>query len=203
MQIVWDLQFFLDLDEFCNAVVHFLDSVEFGETHAPLVGDVIDATFGFCMFTAGTADLQIVFAGNFFELGLVGGELGYFDVDRSTDSGTQVGWAESEETEPVVVGEGQPFFDVVYSTDQTPENGAEVTTHLHGNDTKMIFFVDPNQEGFVVVVIDTTSRWPETARVGGLQEAVTFLEQEVVVDQFLLDFFAHASKWVEGTFEFT
>lgn len=80
---------------------------------------------------------------------------------------------------------------------------SKITAHLHGNDTKMIFLVAPDQESFGVVVEDTTASRPEAASVGGLQEAVTFFEEEVIVDQLLLDFLAHAGQRIEGSLQFT
>lgn len=66
----------------------------------------------------------------------------------------------------------------------------------------MIFLVAPHQEGLIVIVEDTASGRPETAGVGGLQETIALLEEEVVVDQFLLHFLAHAGERVEGTLQF-
>jgi len=90
--------FLLHLDELGDAIVHLFDSVEFGETHTPLVGDVVDATLSLSVLAAGSTHLQVVFASNLIELSLVGGQLGYLDVHGGTDSCSQVGWAESEET---------------------------------------------------------------------------------------------------------
>lgn len=77
----------------------------------------------------------------------------------------------------------------------------EVAAHLHGNDTKMILLVAPHQEGLIVVVEDATTGWPEAAGVGGLQETIALLEEEVVVDQLLLHLLAHAGERVEGTLQ--
>lgn len=102
-----------------------------------------------------------------------------------------------------MVRERYTFFNIVDSRDQTPVHSTQVTTHLHRNDTKMIFFVTPYQEGFSVVVENATARGPEATGIGGLQETITFLEQEVIIDKFLLNLFAHASQGVEGSLEFT
>lgn len=66
----------------------------------------------------------------------------------------------------------------------------------------MIFFVAPYQEGFVIVVEDAASGRPEAAGVSGLEETVAFLEEEMVVDQFLLHLLAHAGKRVKGALVF-
>lgn len=67
----------------------------------------------------------------------------------------------------------------------------------------MILLVAPDQEGLVVVMEDATSGGPETAGVRCLEETVAFLEEEVVVDQLLLHFLAHAGERVESTLQFT
>ena len=67
----------------------------------------------------------------------------------------------------------------------------------------MVLLIAPHQEGLVRVVVDTAAGRPEAASVGGLQEAVTLLEEEVIVDELLLDLLRHASQWIELAFEFT
>uniref|UniRef100_A0A0A9XT78 Glutamate racemase n=1 Tax=Lygus hesperus TaxID=30085 RepID=A0A0A9XT78_LYGHE len=197
------LQFLFYLDQFGDSVVHFPDSLVFGETHTPLVGDVVDTTFGFSVLPSGTTDLEVEFASDFFKLGFVGGELWELDVNRSADGGSQVGGAESEESEPFVVGEGHPLFNVVDSANETPVDLSEVTTHLHGDQPEVIFLIAPDEESFVFVVVDTPTSGPESAGVGSLEETVTLLEEEVIIDELLLDLFGHASEWVVGSLELT
>lgn len=48
---------------------------------------------------------------------------------------------------------------------------SQITTHLHGNDTQMILFVNPNEESLVVIMVDATPCGPVSASVGGLQES--------------------------------
>lgn len=66
----------------------------------------------------------------------------------------------------------------------------------------MVLLVAPDQKGLVIVVEYTTSGGPETARVRCLQETIALLEQEVIVDQLLLHFLAHAGKRVKSALEF-
>jgi len=194
---------FLNLDELKDAVLHFLDSLEFSETHAALVGDVVDATFCLSVFTTGSAHLQVELAGNLLKLGTVSCELGEFDVDGSTDGGSEIGWAEGKESETVVVAEGDALFDFVDSAGKTTEDLSEIASHLHGDDTKVILFVAPDQEGFVVIVVDTTASWPVTAGIGSLEETIALLEQEVIINQLLLDILAHSSQGVVFALQLT
>lgn len=193
----------LQLDELKDTVLHFLDSLVFSESHAALVGDIVDAALGFGVLSAGTTDLEVVLGGNFLELSLVGGQLGDLDVHGGTDGGAEVGGAESQETKTLVAAEGNPLLDLIGSGNHTAVNFTEVTTHLHGDDAEVILFIAPDKERLGIIVVDTAARGPVSAGVGGLEETVTLLEKEVVIDELLLDILGHASEGVEGTLELT
>lgn len=60
----------------------------------------------------------------------------------------------------------------------------------------MVLLVDPDEEGLVVVVVDTASLRPEVAGIRLLQVTIALLEQEVVVDQLLLRLLRHAVQRV-------
>jgi hypothetical protein len=49
----------------------------------------------------------------------------------------------------------------------------EVSTLLHGNDSKLILFVNPDEEGLLIVVEDTSALWPFSVQVASLQESVS------------------------------
>ena len=66
---------------------------------------------------------------------------------------------------------------------------------------KPTLLVDPHEEGLGVVVVDATTSWPVSAGVGGLQETVTLLEKEVVVNELLLGLLVHASQREVGALE--
>lgn len=66
----------------------------------------------------------------------------------------------------------------------------------------MIFLVDPDQEGLVVVVKDATSSGPETTSIRRLEETIALFEEEVIVDQLLLHFLAHASERIKSALQF-
>lgn len=104
----------LKLDEFGDTVVHLFHSLVLGETEAPLVGDVIDATLSLGVLAASAAYLEIVLGRDLLELGLVSGELRNLDVHGCAHRRAQVRRAEREEAEAVVVGERQPLLDLVH-----------------------------------------------------------------------------------------
>jgi hypothetical protein len=50
----------------------------------------------------------------------------------------------------------------------------EVSTLLHGDDSQLIFFVNPDEERLVVIVEDSTTLWPVSVQATSFQESVTF-----------------------------
>jgi hypothetical protein len=79
------------------------------------------------------------------------------------------------------------------------ENFGNTSTLLHGNNSELIFFIDPDEERFGIVVEDTSSFWPVSVEVACSQESVSLLEKEMVINELFLSLFAHTSKWVEGS----
>lgn len=197
------LKLFFNLDEFHDAIVHFFNGIVFGKTHATLVGNIVDATLSLGVFAASSAHLQVVLRGYLLELSFVGGQLRHLDVHGGANSRSQIRWTKSEESKTVIVGEWYSLLDVVDGSHQTTVYLTQITTHLHGDDTKMILLIAPDQEGLGVVVVDATSARPVAASISRLQETITFLEQEMVVDEFLLYVLGHSGQWIEGTLEFS
>lgn len=145
--------------------------------------------------------LKIELGGSSIQLRLVRSQLGKLDVNRCSDGCSQVSWAEGEVAKPVTTGKGYLLFNLSDSVDHAPVNAAQVTALLHGDDSQVIFFVHPDQECLVIIVVNTTSSWPVAACVRSLKETVSFLEEEVVINKLLLHFLTHASEWVIGTLQ--
>ena len=86
---------------------------------------------------------------------------------------------------------------------QSFEYTLDITTLLHGDDSKLILFVDPDKECFGCVVEDTTAFWPVTLHTSYLQVWISRHEEEVIIDQLLSDLLVHASQWVVVTGKIT
>ena len=86
---------------------------------------------------------------------------------------------------------------------------------LHGNDPEMVLLAAPDQKVFILVVKDAPARRPIPNKghnislcslallstsvpdgVGGPEEPVALLEEEVIVDQLLLGLLAHVGQRV-------
>ena len=91
------------------------------------------------------------------------------------------------------------LFDLPCCSCKSSENCSDVGTLLHGDDPELVLFIDPNKEGLLVVVENTSALWPVAVETTGIEEAITLFEQEVIVNQLLLLLWSHGSKRVEGT----
>jgi len=90
-------------------------------------------------------------------------------------------------------------FNMVSGSAKSIEDGLDVSTWLHGNDSKLVLLVDPDEESLGIVVENTSAGWPVSVKIAGLKESVTLLEEEVIVDERFLIFFAHTIQWIEFT----
>jgi len=100
-----------------------------------------------------------------------------------------------------IVSEFADGLDVSGGSGKSIENLSDSSSWLHGDDSELIFFVNPNEESLLVIMEDTSTRWPVSVEVACLQESVTLFEKEMIINQFLLIFFVHALEWVESTFK--
>merc|ERR1712192_122018 len=79
---------------------------------------------------------------------------------------------------------------------QSAEHFPDISSLLHGDDTELILLVDPDEEGLLCVVEDTTTLRPVTLHTSNSQVPVSRDEEEVVVDQLLADLLVHSSQRV-------
>ena len=59
-----------------------------------------------------------------------------------------------------IVGEFSLFFNLTSSNRESLEDLLDVGALLHRDDSELIFFVDPDKECLVVVVVDTSGFRP-------------------------------------------
>ena len=72
-----------------------------------------------------------------------------------------------------VVGELSVLLDVLAGARESVEDGVDVSTWLHGDDSELILFINPHEEGLGIVVEDTSSLGPFTVKSASLQESVS------------------------------
>jgi hypothetical protein len=154
------------------AVVHVLHEVLLGAAKSAFVRNVEGAVCGLGVLAVDATNLDVVFVRDSLELGHVLAEVGELDVDRGAHGGAAVGGAGSDVSEVLVVGELHNFFDFGCAAREAFEDSSNVSAGLHADDSELVLLVDPDEEGLVFVVENTTAVGPIAVEAAGLQEAV-------------------------------
>ena len=68
------------------------------------------------------------------------------------------------------LGDTLEFFN---GSAESVEDATDICTWLHWDDSQLVLFIDPHEEGLVVVVENTSSVWPVTVQVASLKETVS------------------------------
>ena len=148
---------FLDLDEFLDSIDHVLNEVLFGSSQSSSVGDVEDTVIGLGVLAMDTSDLDMVLGGDLLELFLLLHQLWKLDMDGGSEGGSEIGWARGDVTKMGIVRELADGLDVGGSSAESVENFEDTSSWLHGDDSQLILFVDPDEESLGVVVEDTSA----------------------------------------------
>ena len=143
-----------------------------------------------------SSDLNVIFVSNLVELLFVFflGKIWKFDMNRSSKSSSEIGWARCDITKMIIVSELSLCLDLSSSNSESAENSSDISSLLHGDNSKLILLVDPDQECLFLVVENTSTSWPVSVETTGFQESVSFLEQEVISNQLSLFFFGHGGQ---------
>ena len=95
------------------------------------------------------------------------------------------------------------FLDFCGCLLKSGENCANISSLLHRYDSELILFVDPDKEGLLIVMENTTTFWPVSVEAACLKESISFLKKEMVIDELLLLCSSHRSKRIESASELT
>jgi hypothetical protein len=123
-------------------------------------------------------------------------------MDRGTHASAQVGGAGVDvaklgaEQEVLARLSLDRVSDSLNATGKALKDGKDIATILHGNDTELIFLIDPDKEGLGIIVEDTTTLRPITLHTSNLQIWVSRHEEEVVINKLLANLLIHASQRV-------
>jgi len=103
----------------------------------------------------------------------------------------------------LIMGEIHNGLDMGNSSAESIENFNDTRSILHGDDSKLILFVDPDKERLGFVMEDTSSGWPVSVKVASSQESVSLFKEEMVINELLLSGGVHTVKWVESSLKVT
>jgi len=122
-------------------------------------------------------------------------------MNRSSKGSTKVSRARGNVSKMLILSELAILFDSLGSSAKSIKDLFDSSTLLHRDDSELILFIYPDKESLGIIVEDTTSGRPITVKIASLEEPVSFLEKEVIINELLLIFSIHAFKRVEFTFE--
>ena len=122
-------------------------------------------------------------------------------MNWSTKSCSQICRTRCNVAKMIVVSKLYHCLNVSCSSAESLKDLVNICSWLHWDDTKLVFFVYPHQECLVIIVEDSSAWWPVTIEIASLKESISFFEQEMIFDELLLIFLAHAIQRIESTFE--
>jgi len=204
------LQFKILLPEGVDTIDHGLDQLDLRVAQTMLVGNVISVTSLSTGLSAGTTGLEVEgLAPGLQSVNAILGPAGQVNVDRGAHASAQVGGAGVDITklggqEEVLARFGLDGIADGLDTPGEPfEDSLNIASLLHGDDPKLILLIDPDQEGLVLVVEDTTAFGPVALHTSDLQVGVTGHEKEMVIDELLADTLIHAGQGIVASGEVT
>lgn len=156
-----------------DTIDHILDELSLRLSESSSVGNIEDTIVSLGMLTVNTSDLDLVFIGNLVESGFISHQLWKLDVDRSSHGSTKVSWARGNVTKMIVMGELADSFNMRGGSAESLEDLTDVSSWLHRDDSQLILLVDPDEESLVVVVENTSSRWPVSVETTRFKESVS------------------------------
>ena len=163
----------LSFDKSFDSVDHILDEGFLGESESSLVGDVKDTVVGFGVLSVDSSDLDVVLVGDLVEQVFVLHQLWKLDMNGGSQGGTEVGGAGGDVTEVIVVSELADLLNLSGSSAKSVENFLDTSSLLHGDDSELIFFVDPDEESLFGVVENSSSGWPVSVEIASDKESVS------------------------------
>ena len=135
------------------------------------------------MLSVDSSDLNMELVGNGVELFLVLHELWKLDVHGSSESSSEVSGARGDVSKMFIVRELADLLNLRSSSAESGEDFRDTGSLLHGDDSKLILLINPDKESLGIVVEDTSSSWPVSVKVACLQESISLLEEEVIINE--------------------
>jgi len=194
---------FLSLNKCSDTINHVLNKSLFGSTESSSVGDVEDTVISLRVLSVDTSDLDVVLISDGIELGLILLEFWELDMDRGSQGSSEIGWARGNVTEMFVMRELADGFNMSAGSAESVEDSEDIGSLLHRDDSELIFLINPNVEGFFIVMENTSTGWPVSVKVASFKESISLFEKDVIGDELVLVLLGHTVKWVELTFKVT
>ena len=170
------LELLILLPQGVNTVNHDLDELNLGVSQPVLVGHVVCAAIEATRLTTGPSGLDSkLFTSLLQGIQSLLGVSREINHDGSSHSSPQV--SRTGVDEAVLLRQSEVlstlflyrFTHSLDTSDKTRKDTLDVTALLHGDDPHLILLIDPEQEGLLLVVEDTTSLRPVTLHTSNLK----------------------------------
>merc|ERR1712012_1352605 len=199
------LELFVLIPELVHTINHLLDQLDLRVSEPVLVGDVVGVSGLATRFTTGATGLQVKLLATSLELvDAVLGPAGQVDVDGGPHASAKVGGAGVDVTVLLIQTEVlarlslDRVLDSLDTLGQSAEHFPDISTLLHRDNTELVLLVDPDEEGLLGVVEDTTTLGPVTLHTSNSKVPVARDEEEVVVNE-LTNLLIHSGQGVVVT----
>jgi len=150
-----------------------------------------------------TSDLNKVLISNWVHFGFISLQFWKIDMDWCSKSSSKIGWAWCNIAKVIVMSKFANSLNMCGSSAESVKDFLDSCSLLHGDDSELIFFVDPDEETLCIVMENTSTWWPISIKVTSSEILVTFLEKEMVSDQLILISFRHAFERIKFTLQIT
>merc|ERR1712038_656166 len=204
------LQLLVLFPELVDSINHLLDKLNLRVSKSVLVGDVIGVSSLATRLSAGSTGLQVELLTSLLQfVNAVLGPSRKVNMDRGSHTSSQVGWARVDVTILPVQTEvlSRFFLDRVSNSLDTSckslKDTLDISTLLHGDNSELILFIDPDKEGLGSIVEDTSALRPVSLHTSNSKVSVSRDEEEVVINKLLSDLLIHASQGVVFTSKIT
>merc|ERR1712173_300467 len=131
------------------------------------------------------------------------------NMDRGPHTSTQVGGARVDVTILGIQAEVLSRFlldrvsDSLDTSCKSLKDTLDISTLLHGDDSELILFIDPDEEGLGIIVEDTSALGPVSLHTSNSKVSVSRDKEEVVINKLLSALLIHASQGVVFTSKIT
>jgi len=151
-------------DAVCSALNEDVDELSLTLAKSIGVRDIPGATDGVGVDTTAATGLEAELSTLVLEV-FTGREEREFDHGTGAESSSQVGWACKDETQMVIMHEiisvfGKHFLDDLGGLGESLEDRYNTITLLHGDNAHVVLLIEPDEEGLVGVMEDTTGVGP-------------------------------------------
>ena len=86
-------------------------------------------------------------------------------MDWGPQTSTQIGRARSNEPEVVISWELNKLVDGPAGSAESIKNFSDVSTLLHGNNSQLVFFINPDQESFIEIMENSSTLRPILVKI--------------------------------------